>query len=137
MNQHGSPVPSDAPWGQMRIVYLQHASDAITFFDARDAFRRPDWMDAPRGPDVSPDLEWYPVVTMLQLAVDMIAAGGAPMGFGHVFAPENYMDAWSLVLGTDGWSPEELARLRQHLSVRPEEPGKKGDQEMPYSNRGG
>jgi uncharacterized membrane protein len=137
MNQHGTPVPADAPWGQMRIVYLQHASDAITFFDARDAYRRPDWMNAPRGPDVSPDFEWYPVVTMLQLAVDMMAAGGAPMGFGHVFAPENYLDAWSLVLGTDGWSPEELARLRSYLAIRGEEPDKKGDQEMPYGNRGG
>lgn len=136
MNQHGSPVPADAPWGQTRIVYLQHASDAITFFDARDAFRRPDWMDAPRGPDVSPDFEWYPVVTMLQLTVDMIAAGGAPMGFGHVFAPESYFDAWSLVLGTDGWSSQELERLRRQLSIRVEAP-QKGDQEMPYANRGG
>lgn len=135
-NQHGSPVPADAPWSVMRIVYLQYASDAITFFDARDAFRRPDWMDAPRGPDVSPDFEWYPVVTMLQLAVDMVAAGGAPMGFGHVFAPEHYLDSWSLVLGTDGWSPEELERLRRQLAIRREAP-QKGDQEMPYANRGG
>lgn len=136
MNQHGTPVPADAPWGAMRIVYLQHASDAITFFDARDAFRRPGWLNAPRGPDVSPDFEWYPVVTMLQLAVDMVAAGGAPMGFGHVFAPENYFDAWSLVLGTEGWSAEELERLRRHLAIRREAP-QKSDQEAPYSNRGG
>jgi len=39
----------------------------------------PAWMDAPRGPDVSPELRWYPVVTMLQLAVDMAVATGTPM----------------------------------------------------------
>src|ERR1700744_2475485 len=67
MNQDGFTVPTDAPWGPMRVVYLQYASDAITFFDYRDAYRPPAWMNAPRGPDVSPELRWYPVVTMLQL----------------------------------------------------------------------
>ena len=33
MNQNGSTVPPDTPWGLMRLVYLQYASDAITFFD--------------------------------------------------------------------------------------------------------
>src|SRR5262249_44720829 len=56
MNQNGPTVPADAPWGPMRFVYLQYASDAITFFDYRDLYRRPDWMRPPRGPDVSPDL---------------------------------------------------------------------------------
>lgn len=74
MNQNGPTVPPDTPWGPMRVVYLQYASDAITFFAYRDAFRAPAWMTAPRGPDVSPELRWYPVVTMLQLALDMAVA---------------------------------------------------------------
>lgn len=40
-NQDGFTVPADAPWGPMRIVYLQYASDPITFFDHRDLYRRP------------------------------------------------------------------------------------------------
>src|SRR5690606_34480397 len=51
MNQDGSPVPADTPWGPMRIVYLQYASDAITFFNPHDFYRSPDWMQPPRGPD--------------------------------------------------------------------------------------
>ena len=102
----------------MRIVYLQYASDAITFFDYRDFYRRPAWMDAPRGPDVSPELRWYPVVTMLQLALDMAVATATPMGYGHVFAPEHYVDAWLAVTDPQGWSADQIARLKRHLADR-------------------
>ena len=118
MNQNGSTVPAETPWGPMRIVYLQYASDAITFFDYRDLYRRPDWMNAPRGPDVSPHLQWFPIVTMLQLAVDMAVANGTPMGFGHVFAPEHYLRAWLAVTDPPGWSPQDIERLSDYLAER-------------------
>jgi uncharacterized membrane protein len=117
MNQDGI-VPADAPWGPMRIVYLQYASDATTFFDPHYAYLRPDWMNAPRGPDVSPQLQWFPVVTMLQLAVDMMLANATPMGYGHVFAPEHYLDAWLAVTAPQGWTPDRIAKLKQLLIKR-------------------
>jgi uncharacterized membrane protein len=52
-----------APWGSFRIIYLQYASDAVVFFDPGALWRRPAWLDGPRGPDVSPDFMWIPVVT--------------------------------------------------------------------------
>lgn len=138
MNQNGPTVPADAPWGAMRVVYLQYASDAIVLFDYRDAFRRPAWMNAPRGPDVSPDLQWYPVVTMLQIALDMAVANGTPMGYGHVYAPEHYVDAWVAVADIHHWSPDALARLKDHLgnaaraaTIKPD------DDDNPYGDRGG
>jgi uncharacterized membrane protein len=118
MNQDGANIPSDTPWGPMRIVYLQYASDATTFFDYRYAFRQPDWLNAPRGRDVSPQLQWYPLVTMLQLAVDMMLANGTPMGYGHVFAPEHYVDAWLAVTAPEGWTPDRIAELKGHLIKR-------------------
>ncbi|HEY0502042.1 MAG TPA: alpha/beta-hydrolase family protein [Lysobacter sp.] len=118
MNQHGSPVPADAPWGVMRVLYLQYASDAITFFDYRDAFRAPIWLYPTRGPDVAPQMRWYPVVSMMQVALDMILAADAPMGFGHVYAPSHYVAAWVQVAGIDDWSPQDLARLARTLDVR-------------------
>lgn len=118
MNQDGTTVPATAPWGPMRIVYLQYASDPIVFFDYRDLYRRPAWLVGPRGPDVSPDLRWYPVVTLLQLAFDALIAAGAPMGYGHVYAPEHYIDAWLLVTGVDGWSGDDIARLKRHFSQK-------------------
>ncbi|QAU50329.1 hypothetical protein EAS56_12205 [Bradyrhizobium guangzhouense] len=118
MNQNGSTVPPETPWGPMRVVYLQYASDAITFFAYRDAYQAPAWMNAPRGPDVSPELRWYPIVTMLQLALDMAVATHTPMGFGHVYAPEHYVDAWVAVTDVNDWSAEALAQLKSHLAAR-------------------
>ncbi|MDA9507752.1 membrane protein [Bradyrhizobium sp. CCBAU 11386] len=123
MNQNGPTVPADAPWGPMRVVYLQYASDAITFFAYRDAYQAPAWMRAPRGPDVSPELRWYPIVTMLQLAVDMAVANGTPMGFGHVYAPEHYVDAWVAVTDVRDWSADALAQLKEQLAAKARKTG--------------
>lgn len=137
MNQNGPTVPPDAPWGAMRVVYLQYASDAIVLFDYRDAYRRPAWMNAPRGPDVSPELRWYPVVTMLQLALDMAVANGTPMGYGHVYAPEHYIDAWVAVADIRHWSPEALAKLKDHLGRAARKAIAGTGQDDPYDDRGG
>jgi len=117
MNQHGSPVPEEAPWGPMRVMYLQYASDAITFFDHRDLFSAPAWLH-PRGPDVAPQMRWYPVVSTMQLVLDMMLADDAPMGYGHVFAPSHYVAAWRQVAGIDDWSPQDIARLSRTLDAR-------------------
>ena len=115
-NQNGFTVPPQTPWGPMRIAYLQYASDAITFFDPRDFYREPAWMKTPRGPDVAPELRWYPVVTMLQLGLDMAVAASTPLGYGHVYAPAHYIDTWIAVTDVKGWSSDDLARLKQHLT---------------------
>lgn len=137
MNQNGPTVPSAAPWGPLRVVYLQYASDPIVLFRYRDLYREPDWMSAPRGPDVSPALGWYPVVTMLQLAVDMTVATGTPMGYGHVYAPEHYIDAWIAVAGIETWSSDAIKQLKQHLAAAARQPPPRGSSEAPYDNRGG
>jgi uncharacterized membrane protein len=137
MNQNGPTVPADAPWGPMRVVYLQYASDPIVLFDYRDAYRPPPWMKAPRGPDVSPELRWYPVVTMLQLALDMAVATSTPMGYGHVYATEHYVDAWVAVADIRNWPPDALSRLKIHLGneARTAIEAKRSD--SPYEDRGG
>lgn len=138
MNQNGPTVSADAPWGAMRVVYLQYASDPIVLFDYRDAYRPPAWMTAPRGPDVSPELRWYPVITMLQLALDMAVANGTPMGYGHVYAPEHYVDAWVAVADIRHWSPDALARLKDHLgSAARKAAGASAGDDDPYDDRGG
>jgi uncharacterized membrane protein len=137
MNQNGSMVPADAPWGAMRVVYLQYASDAITLFAYRYAYQRPAWLQAPRGPDVSPELRWYPIVTMLQLAVDMAVATSTPMGYGHVYAPEHYVDAWIAVTDVHNWSSEAIAKLKNHLAARARGAIDDADADNAYSARGG
>jgi uncharacterized membrane protein len=120
MNQHGETAGHDstpnAAWGPMRVVYLQYASDPVTFFEYRSFYREPDWMLPPRGPDVSPQLRWYPVVTFLQLMADKFMATSAPIGYGHVYAPAHYIDAWIEVTDVRDRSPEQVTRLKQRLS---------------------
>ncbi|SHE51757.1 Uncharacterized membrane protein [Microbulbifer donghaiensis] len=115
-NHFGGYQAGRVPWGNFRIAYLQHASDPIVFFEPEALFRKPAWMEKPRGPDVSPDLRWYPIVTMFQLAADM-HAGIAPMGYGHTYAPADYVRAWQALTEPEGWTEEELERLREKLGT--------------------
>lgn len=104
-----------AEWGPVRIVYLQYASDPITFFEPSMFYRRPAWLSAPRGPDVSPKLRWYPIITGLQIGVDIVLATEVPLGFGHSYAPEHYIDAWVAVTEPAGWSPERISSLKRFV----------------------
>ena len=87
-------------------------------------------MKSPRGPDVSPLLEWYPVVSMLQLLIDMPLSDSVPMGYGHVYAPDHYLNVWLEVTGIETWSAQQIATLKAHLLER----AKQGDG---YEYRGG
>ncbi|TVS07706.1 MAG: hypothetical protein EA423_03450 [Phycisphaerales bacterium] len=114
MNQTEGPNIPGSGWGDFRILILQYASDPITFFSSDIAWREPDWMRQPRGPDVSPRLRWYPVVTMFHLAADMIV-GNAPPGFGHTYAATDYIDAWLALTEPAGWTEAEIQRLRDRF----------------------
>lgn len=112
-NQYGGLDAGSAPWGPLRIAYLQYGSDPVTFFSPASFFREPDWLRAPRAPDVSPDMKWYPVVTMVQVAADLAAAVTAPpLGYGHNFAPAHYIDAWLALTEPAGWMDGDSQRLK-------------------------
>ncbi len=117
-NQNNSLDIPGADWGPIRIVYLQYASDPVTFFDFYALYREPDWMKSPRGPDVSPSLRWIPGVTMLQLLFDMAIATTSPMGYGHVYAPEHYIDGWIAVTDPQDIQPEDISRLKAFFVER-------------------
>jgi uncharacterized membrane protein len=105
-------------WGPMRVVYVQYASDPIVFFEPSMFFIKPGWLKAPRGPDVSPSLRWYPVVTALQIGIDVILATEVPRGFGHDYAAANYIDAWVAVTQPPGWDPDSIKALQAWFSSR-------------------
>lgn len=137
MNQNGLAAGPDADWGPMRIVYLQYASDPVAFFDFRDLYRQPAWLERPRGPDVSAALTWYPFVTLLQLALDMAVATTTPIGYGHVYAPEHYVEAWMQVTDVSGWTPEGIAALKSHLRQGIDASVTRPDMDDGYGGRGG
>ena len=107
----GPPVDSDG-WGPIRIAYVVNPSDAIVFFEENMWLREPDWMKHPRGPDLSPLLRWTPVITFLQVGLDMLFAADVPTGHGHNYAVDDYADAWVEVSAPEGWTASDLSRLK-------------------------
>jgi uncharacterized membrane protein len=103
---------ASAPWGGFRIIYLQYASDAVTFFDPNALWRPPEWLADPRGPDVSPEFTWLPVVSFLQLTIDIMTAVVPPFGHGHNYRFDHYLDGWAALTDAPGWTPEGLEALK-------------------------
>ncbi|MEM9395351.1 MAG: alpha/beta-hydrolase family protein [Pseudomonadota bacterium] len=106
-----------APWGNLRIVFLQYSSDPIVFFDPLSVWRAPPWMNDPPAEDVSRHLVFIPFVTQFQLALDMALAFGAPAGHGHSYFAKDYIAPWVEVTAPEGWSSEDTQRLRQHCDL--------------------
>ena len=117
-NQGGGLDIPGIPWGPMRIAFLQHASDPIVFFSFSSLHTEPDWMKGKRGPDVSPIFNWYPVVTFLQLGMDMALALEPPPGFGHDYSPAGYIDSWRALVDPPGWDDAGIARLKAAMVAR-------------------
>lgn len=103
-----------APWGNMRIVFLQYASDPIVFYDPRSLWRAPPWMLEPPAPDASSHIRFMPIVTQFQLALDMALSFGAPPGHGHAYYAQDYIVPWVEVSAPEGWTQEDTARLKAH-----------------------
>ncbi len=117
MSQYRGLDEYEGDWGSFRIAFLQYASDPVTFFDPQLVWNEPAWMAGERGPDVSSDLRWFPVVTMLQVAADM-AVGETPRGYGHEYAHEDYIDAWIALTEPEGWSDDDVERLKELFRER-------------------
>lgn len=62
--------------------------------------------------DVRPNLRFILFVTQLQLALDMAIATSVPMGFGHNYVADHYIDAWVQVAAVQGWTPDDIVRLK-------------------------
>jgi len=110
-------LDTDRRWGPIRDVYIQYASDPMVWFSPSIAWQRPEWLDDPRGPDVSPQLRWYPIVTFLQIGFDIPLATSVPNGYGHNYSPSSYIDAWVAVTEPTDWSADQLLRLKGTFKI--------------------
>jgi uncharacterized membrane protein len=104
-----------APWEDARIVYLQNSSDPITYWAPDLLWRRPEWLDDPRGPDVSPTMFYMPVLTFFQTAADLAHATGVPDGHGHVYG-QNQVDSWVAIYPDPEWTQADTSRLRSLIA---------------------
>ncbi|MEQ8837392.1 MAG: alpha/beta-hydrolase family protein, partial [Lacipirellulaceae bacterium] len=116
INQKSKPDPSSESWSSIRCIYIQHASDPMIFFSPSLLYQKPEWLVGERGADVSPYLDWYPIITFLQVACDLPMATSVPIGYGHNYSPSEYLDAWIAITNPKDWDDADSVRLKQLLT---------------------
>ena len=107
-------IRPDSPWATPRVVYLQHASDPIAWWNPDLLYHKPDWLAERRGYDVLPQVHWKPIVTFLQVSADMAVAVDVPDGHGHNYVAD-VADAWAAILHPAAWTADKTERLRPLL----------------------
>lgn len=102
------------PWDEPRVLYVQHASDGVVWWSPDLLLHEPDWLREPRGPDVLPSTRWFPVVTFLDVTIDLFVAQDVPAGYGHHYRLA-YAGAWPAIAPPPGWTDEDTALLRTRM----------------------
>lgn len=115
--QAGVDPGAGADWGPMRFVFLNYGSDAIVHFSFESAIREPSWLMDPRAPDVPADMNWIPLVTMFQTALDMAISLQVPR-HGHYYVAPDYIDAWAALLDPPGWTAARADALKDLFEIR-------------------
>ena len=72
-----------------------------------------DWLVPPLGQGVAPEMQWYPVITYLQVGMDLIS-GGEPPEVGHNYTA-NIGPAVALTINPEGWTKDNTSRLQAEL----------------------
>ncbi len=103
-------------WQYPRILYMQHASDPVVWFDFSLITQKPDWLNETRGPDVSPATRWYPIVSFVQLGIDQMMAASVPVGHGHQYA-NTVVDGWVSVTNPPNWTEEKSVALQEFINT--------------------
>lgn len=106
----------DADWPAPRIVYLQHPADPVVLWSVDAVWRPPEWLASPRGFDMPDRMRWFPIVSGVQAAADLLDQLGPPPGFGHTYSTE-YAKGWASVVPPEGWTDADTVRL-EHLIDR-------------------
>ncbi|MCK0172593.1 alpha/beta-hydrolase family protein [Mycolicibacterium sp. F2034L] len=101
-------------WQGTRVLFLQHASDPIVWWNLDLLTARPDWLDEPPGRDRTASMRWYPIITFWQVSADMTNAAGMPGGHGHNYG-ESVLDGWAAVAPPPGWTSADTDRIRAAL----------------------
>jgi uncharacterized membrane protein len=103
-------------WSFPRILYMQHASDPVVWFNFNLVLNQPDWLKEPRGPDVSPKMIWYPFVTFFQVTVDQFFGVNVPNGHGHNY-PNTIVNSWGSIVPPQGWNADKAKSLQDIINT--------------------
>lgn len=95
------------------ITFVAHPNDPVVYWSPDLLLSKPAWLDPPLGPGVAPEMQWYPIITYLQVGMDLIS-GGEPPEVGHNYTA-NIGPAVALTIHPEGWTAENTTRLQQAL----------------------
>jgi uncharacterized membrane protein len=109
------------PWEDPKVMYIQHASDPISWWSPQLLLHRPDWLSEDPGPDRSTAMTWIPFLTFFQVSADLAVANNVPNGHGHRFGLIS-VDAWAQVLPPEGWTAADTESLQAYLEENPPDP---------------
>ncbi|CAB4873041.1 unannotated protein [freshwater metagenome] len=101
------------PLAGTSITFSAHPNDPVVYWSPDLLWNKPDWLDAPLGPGVDPHMLWYPVISYLQVGMDLIS-GGAPPEVGHNYDADNG-PAIALGVAAEGWTKEQTRALQSAL----------------------
>lgn len=96
-------------WNYPRVVYAQHPSDPVVWWNSELVWHKPDWISEKVDGDVSPHMHYTRLATYIQVLVDMPVAGTAPGGHGHTYH-EELIPLWEAILG--------LRKNSEHMGSR-------------------
>jgi len=103
---------------RLRAVIVSHDNDPIAAVRPELAVQRPDWLRDARGRNVSPEMDWIPVITFWQVAIDaanaMVTVPGDFRSFGHDYRGDTtrfVRDAYHLPAATE----EQARRVDEAL----------------------
>ncbi len=115
-NAVGDLERSATQWQDNRFIYLQYPTDPVVFFRPDSLVSQPEWLQGERGPGVTPDFHWYPLVTFWQLLVDLPNAGSVPRGYAHQYSAASYVDSWVALTQPSGWTDAKTELVTQRLA---------------------
>lgn len=116
---NASILKNQTNWQTPRVLYMQHASDPVVWFNFDLLYNKPDWLNEKRGNDVSPTMRWYPFVTFIQVGIDQFFGTTVPNGHGHNY-PNTIVNAWASVVPPPNWNQTKADRLQAIIDAYPE-----------------
>lgn len=99
-------------WLSPRILYVQHATDPVVWWNSDLLFERPDWLEEEPGAGRHPDMTYLPIGTFWQVTADLGNAVGGSQGYGHLYDSE-IVDGWATITERPGWNEQTAERFRQ------------------------
>ena len=103
-------------WQHPRVVYAQHPSDPVAWWQPSLLWDEPKWLQERVGHDVTPAVRWFPWITFWQVAADMPLSIKVTGGHGHSYH-EELVPIWAAVLGQDAPEGQEREQRRRHQHI--------------------